>query len=48
LSRPGRKNDAGEIECEALIPPHPAPSVKLAAIIPNRRNFQCNLTEYAV
>jgi hypothetical protein len=32
------------MECEALIPPHPAPSAKLAAIIPNRRIFQCKLT----
>jgi hypothetical protein len=42
---PGRRNVAGEMLFEALMPLHPAPSDKMAAPTANRRIFQFNLTE---
>jgi hypothetical protein len=41
---PGRKNDAGEIECEPLIPPQPMPAARINPVSASRHNFQFNFT----
>jgi hypothetical protein len=43
LSKPGKKKEAGETLCEALIPPQPAVSRITAGTIANRKHLQLNL-----
>ena len=44
FKRPGRKNDAGEMLCEARMPPQPAPKATTAAKAAARIHFQSHFT----
>ena len=44
-SKPGRKNEAGEMLLEAVKPPQPAKGRRRAGRVISRRTFQFNLTE---
>jgi hypothetical protein len=44
LSKPGKKNDAGDTLCEALMPPQPMSSNISAGMSKNCKIFQCIFT----